>query len=110
MPYDGDMTVTLSGLEIGSIVAYDSNEVQLTDVHPTSSSLTVYNLLHAQDYWFTIEGAAGVSTGTFDLEIVCSSDSPTNSPSSDSTRDPTSDPTVDPTTSPSADPTSDPTA
>merc|ERR1719203_215517 len=48
MPYDGDMTVSLSGLDIGSIVAYDSNDVQLTDVHPTSSSLTVYNLLHAQ--------------------------------------------------------------
>ena len=71
-----------------------------------------------RDYSFVIEGASGVSSGTFDLKILCSSDAPTTSPTKDPTSDPTvvptanptGSPTVEPTANPSADPTVNPTA
>merc|ERR1719474_2100755 len=111
MPYDGDMTLDLSGsdFEIGSITAFDSNSLELNDVDPSASALTLHDLTHSEDYWFVIEGADGVSSGTFDIVIVCSSDSPTRSPSTDPTVDPTTDPTLEPSPSPTDSPTPAPT-
>merc|ERR1719385_348336 len=103
MPYDGDLTMdcSRSDFEIGSITAYDSDGNELTDVDDAASILTVHDLGHGGDYMFTVDGAYGVSSGTYDCTIGCSSDAPTKSP----TEDPTADPTVDPTPSPSAQPT-----
>ena len=91
MPYDGDMTLDLSAsdFEIGTITAFDSNDVELTDVDSSASTLTVHDLTHSGDYSFVIEGAAGVTSGTFDIQIECSSDAPTRSPTSIPTADPT---------------------
>ena len=81
MPYNGDMTLdaTASDFDISQIKAYDASGVLLTDADASPSKLTVHDLLHAGDYSFVIEGY-GVSTGTFDIVIECSSDAPTISP------------------------------
>merc|ERR1719293_174943 len=111
MPYDGDMTMDLSGssFEIGSITAYDSADVELTDVDSTASILTVRDLTHSSDYSFVIEGASYVSSGTVDIKITCSSDAPTKSPTTNPSDAPTKSPTLEPTASPSLEPTLDPT-
>merc|ERR1719244_2585353 len=82
MPYDGDMTVDMSAsdFQIGMITAYDSRNVELIDVDPSASALTVHDLTHSGDYLFVIVGAEGVHRGTFDIVIRCSSDAPTRSP------------------------------
>merc|ERR1719356_2189973 len=111
MPYDGDMTVDLSGsnFEIGSITAYDSANVELTDVESAASMLTVRDLTHSGDYSIVIEGAAYVSPGTFDIQISCSSDAPSQSPTKAPSPEPTGSPSLEPTASPSLEPTLDPT-
>merc|ERR1719249_301284 len=78
MPYDGDLTMDCSesDFDIGSVTAYDSDNNELTDVDYAASILTVHDLVHGGDYWFTIDGADGVSSGNFDCIIQCSSDSP----------------------------------
>ena len=90
MPYDGDMTMDLSGsdFEIYMIRAYETSGEELMDANPAPSALTVHDLSHAQDYWFVIEGADGVHSGTFDIQIECSSDAPTRSPTSNPTANP----------------------
>merc|ERR1719293_272441 len=102
MPYDGDMTMDLSGssFEIGSITAYDSADVELTDVDSTASILTVRDLTHSSDYSFVIEGASYVSSGTVDIKITCSSDAPTKSPTTNPSDAPTKSPTTNPTVQP----------
>merc|ERR1719244_2468498 len=111
MPYDGDMTVDLSGsdFDIGSITAYDSAEVELTDVESAASILTVRDLTHSGDYSIVIEGATYVSSGTFDIQISCSSDAPSQSPTEAPSPEPTGSPSLEPTASPSLEPTLDPT-
>merc|ERR1719356_1156190 len=111
MPYDGDMTVDLSGsdFEIGSITAYDSAEVELTDVDSAASILTVRDLTHSGDYSIVIEGADYVSSGTFDIQISCSSDAPSQSPTKAPSPEPTGSPSLEPTASPSLEPTVSPT-
>jgi len=85
MQYDGDLTVDASGSDfaIGAIWGYDADENELTDVdmYASPGSLTAHNLNANGDYSFLLAGADGyVSEGTFDIAIVCSSDSPTPSP------------------------------
>ena len=82
MPYDGDMTLdaSASDFNISEIVAYDSNNNLLAHSNPFLSILTVYKLLHFGDYNFTITGADGVSSGTFDIVIGCESSAPTSIP------------------------------
>jgi len=115
MPYAGNMTLdaSASDFEIDTISAYDSDfggaltaEDQLTNVEAHVSALTLNNLEAGGDYFFVLEGAANVTAGTFDVVIICSSDSPTLSP----TREPTSMPTHNPTQSPTANPTTNPSA
>merc|ERR1719295_2212501 len=111
MPYDGDLTMdcTESDFDIGSVTAYDSDNNELTDVDYAASILTVHDLVHGGDHWFTIDGADGVSSGNFDCIIQCSSDSPTTSPTTDPTNAPTGSPTKAPTKRPTGSPTTDPT-
>merc|ERR1719295_1400616 len=104
-----------SDFEISSITAYDASGNVLTDVDSSASVLTVLDLTHGGDYSFRIQGAAYITSGTFDCTIECASDAPTASPttlwptvspSPQPTGSPTADPTTDsPTTSPTADPT-----
>merc|ERR1719295_2383457 len=107
MPYDGDMTINCGGsdFEIGSITVYDSDGNALTDADAAASILTVHDLGHGGDYLFIVEGADGVSSGTYECTIYCSSDAPTKSP----TTEPTTEPTLGPTTEPTSEPTTDPT-
>ena len=95
MPHDGDMTMDLSGsnFAIASIKAYDQDSNELADADPSASVLTVHDLHHAVDYWFVVEGADGVTGGSFELIISCSSDEPTQSPTNDPTPAPTGQPT-----------------
>merc|ERR1719391_838015 len=111
MPYDGDMTMDCSGsdFEIGSITAYDSSGNELTDVDYAASIVTVHDLGHGGDYLFFVDGADGVSSGTYDCAIECSSDSPSKSPSTEPTTEPTLGPTIEPTPSPTKEPTLGPT-
>merc|ERR1719334_2490238 len=109
MPYDGDMMVdcTASDFEIDSITAYDSDGNELTDVDEAASVLTVLDLNHGGDYSFSIEGAAYVSSGTFDCTIDCASDAPTKSPTKTPTLWPTMSPSADPSGAPTESPTTD---
>merc|ERR1719334_1636410 len=107
MPYDGDLTMNCSGsdFDIGSLSAYDSDGNEFADVEYAASILTVHDLVHGGDYWFTIDGADYISSATFNCNIQCSSDAPTKSP----TTEPTTEPTLGPTTQPTSEPTTDPT-
>merc|ERR1719385_652291 len=107
MPYDGDLTMDCSGsdFDIGSLSAYDSDGNEFADVEYAASILTVHDLVHGGDYWFTIDGADYISSATFNCNIQCSSDAPTKSP----TTEPTTEPTLGPTTEPTLKPTTDPT-
>merc|ERR1719385_125283 len=107
MPYDGDLTMDCSGsdFDIGSLSAYDSDGNEFADVEYAASILTVHDLVHGGDYWFTIDGADYISSATFNCNIQCSSDAPTKSP----TTEPTTEPTLGPTTEPTLEPTTDPT-
>merc|ERR1719300_7592 len=112
MSYDGDleMDCAASDFEIGSITALDSNGLALTDVHAAPSYLEIHDLLHATDVYIAIDGAGdGVTSGTLDCDIICTSDSPTKSPTTDPTVEPTTDPTVEPTVDPTNGPTVEPT-
>jgi len=86
-PFDGDMKMDLSGSDfnISSITAYDSSHNQVTDSDPFASTLTVNDLVHGGDYSFEITGVDGVTSGTFDIVIDCTSDAPTRSPSMEPT-------------------------
>jgi len=101
MPYEGDLTLDASesDFDIDEITAYDSDNAELTDTEDEPSVLTVRDLSPGGDYTFVIEGEEG-QTGTFDVTIRCSSDSPTNSPSEDPTKSPTPSPSANPSASP----------
>merc|ERR1719356_649492 len=106
MPYDGDMTMdcSASDFEIEAIIAYDSAGAELSDTASTPSILTIQDVVHDGDYSFMIQGAAGISSGTFDCEIKCSSAEPTPCPSTDPTPNPTIKPTGNPTAKPTVSP------
>jgi len=96
MPYDGDMTLDMGGsdFEIGVITCYDSDGNELTDSDAASYSLTIHDLSHGEDYTCVAEGGSGVASGTFDLDISCTSDAPTRSPTDEPTASPTKGPTT----------------
>merc|ERR1719403_462534 len=113
MPHDGDMMVdcSASDFEISSITAYDASGNVLTssdvDSSHSASKLTVLDLTHGGDYSFSIQGAAYITSGTFNCTIECTSDAPSNSPTKMPTLWPTVSPTAEPTESPIEDPTTD---
>merc|ERR1719249_151861 len=108
IPHDGDIVIdcTDSDFEIESITAYDSDGNQLTDYDETET-VAILDLLHGSDTTFIIEGAAYITSGTFDCSIECFSDAPSPSPTKMPTLWPTVSPTEDPTGSPTEDPTTD---
>jgi len=110
MPFDGDMTLDLSAsdFEIKNITAFDAEDNLLADADAAAAVLTIQKIGHLQDTRFVIEGADGVTSGTFDIEVRCSSEAPTVSPSADPTTAPTVVPTAAPSKTPSEAPSRSP--
>ena len=108
--FDGDMTfdASASDFDIVLITASPKNDSTIIDYVQDKKILTIVDRKKGENIIFTIWSPDN-TFGTFDVSIICTSDSPTNDPTSDPTTDPTSDPTTDPTNDPTSDPTSDPT-
>jgi len=85
VPFSGDMTVDLSGsdFDIASITCNDADGAEVTG-SKGDDALTLFDVTPNSDYTCTIEGTADAQSGTFGIEIVCSSDSPTASPTTPS--------------------------
>merc|ERR1719295_906941 len=79
-----------SDFEIATIMCYDSDGNELTDYDAAPSSLMVHDVPRGEDISCVVEGADGISSGTFDVVIDCSSDAPTKAPTTTAT--PTSSP------------------
>ena len=111
--FDGDLTFDASDTDFtitnitardgqvmaGSLLAFDRNGDDI---------VTLVDVPHMKFINFTVEGNSN-DKGTFNVTIICTSDSPTKSPTKDPTADPTIDPTRDPTSDPTKDPSADPT-
>merc|ERR1719334_844489 len=112
MPYAGDLTIDAgrSDFDFEHMTCYDSNGGEMSDVDTDANALTLIDVPANTDYDCTFEGADGVTTGTFAVTIMCTSDAPTRSPTSNPTDEPTDEPTSNPTEEPTADPTKEPTA
>jgi len=82
MPFDGDMTVDASesDFEIKPIVAVDMSNDTAVNSKGRKGKLTVKDLTRNTDLQFDIDGVDGVETGTYVIEIDCTSDAPTRSP------------------------------
>merc|ERR1719295_1893892 len=99
MPHAGDMTVNAGGddFEVAYIACYDSDGNQLDDADSASESLTVHDLPANTDYTCSADFGLtlpGDASGSFTIEIECTSDAPTRAP----TAEPSSEPTATPTT------------
>ena len=107
MAHDGDMVFDASGsdFEIASLEAFN---VEAMD-EDGDGILTMINLEHGMDIYIQLSADEG-TYGTWSVQIICTSDSPTKTPTDSPSIEPTVSPSVLPTVDPSADPTKGPSA